>query len=145
MLSTTTNPITLDMHAFADRLRQLREQRGLTQVRLAELLDMTPRSYNRWERGGNTPHLEMLIRIADVLSVSLDALVGRAEPDNEPVVRNAQLHELIKQTDGLADADQQALIQVMDGLIKKTELHRVLSGRATRTPRKIPRVAIGAR
>ncbi|TDR47758.1 hypothetical protein DFR29_102420 [Tahibacter aquaticus] len=74
----------------------------------------------------------MLIRIADALQVTLDELVGRSEPENEPLVRNAQLHALIQQADGLPDADQQALIQVMDGLIKKTQLNRVLTGRTPR-------------
>lgn len=143
MLTIAHSRSAFDMHAFAERLRLLREQRGLTQVRLAELLGMTPRSYNRWERGGNTPHLDMLIRIADVLQVSLDELVGRAEPVHEPVVRNPQLHELIRQADGLPDEDQQALVQVMDGLIKKSQLNRVLSGRNI-TPRKPPRVTARA-
>ncbi len=130
--------LPLDMHHFADRLRQLRIARGLTQTRLAELLQMTPRSYNRWERGGNTPHLEMLIRIADILQVSLDELVGRIEPQDEPMIRNHELHDLVRQLDELPDEDQLALIRVMDGLMKKTQINRMAGKQPGRSR---PRVA----
>ncbi len=43
--------IGLDMSEFAERLRLMRESRQLTQVRLAELIEVDPRAYNRWERG----------------------------------------------------------------------------------------------
>jgi len=36
------------------------------------------------------------------------------------------LHSLCQQADHLPDEDQQALIQVMDGLIKKAQLSKVL-------------------
>ena len=128
--------LPLDMHAFAERLRQLRELRGLTQVRLAELLGMTPRSYNRWERGGNTPHLDMLIRIADILQVSLDELVGRAEPNAAPLIHNHDLHQLVQQLDELPDEDQLALIRVMDGLVQRARIDRVVGKRSKAAPRK---------
>ncbi|MEJ2743529.1 MAG: helix-turn-helix transcriptional regulator [Gammaproteobacteria bacterium] len=51
------------MTEFAGRLKLLREARNLTQVRLAELLSIDPRAYNRWERGSSTPQLETLIKI----------------------------------------------------------------------------------
>jgi hypothetical protein len=69
--------------------------------------------------------------------------VGRAEPAHEPLVRNPQLHELIRQADALPDEDQQALVQVMDGLIKKSQFSRVLAGRSI-APRKPSRVTARA-
>ena len=60
------------MSEFAQRLRLLRESRQLTQVRLAELIEVDARAYNRWERGTIAPQLDALIRIANVLQVPLD-------------------------------------------------------------------------
>jgi len=131
-------PVDIDMEAFAERLRLLRTQRGLTQTRLAELLGMPARSYNRWERGGHMPHLEMAVKIADILQVSLDELVGRKEASSRVTIRNHELHQLVQQVDALPDEDQQALITVMDGLVKKTQFAQVLN------PRRYPRTA-GAR
>lgn len=115
-----------DMAAFAERLRLLRQGRNMTQARLAELLGISPRSYNRWEKGGNVPHLDTLIKIADILQVSLDELVGRTKTSSEVKIRNHELHSLCQQVDNLADEDQQALIRVMDGLVKKAQMSKLM-------------------
>lgn len=64
---------------FNKRLRQMRMKRGFTQQRLADTLDIALRSYQCYETGTRTPNYELLIRIADVLDVSLDYLMGRDE------------------------------------------------------------------
>jgi len=40
----------LDMSVFAERLRLLRQARNITQARFAELQEVSPRVYNRWEK-----------------------------------------------------------------------------------------------
>lgn len=115
------------MSAFAERLRNLREQRKLTQTRLAELLAVSPRVYNRWERGVATPHFDTVVKLADILQVSLDELAGRAEGVAEPLIRNHRLHVLCEQADRLPDEDQRALIVLMDSLIKRAKFERVLA------------------
>ncbi len=122
--------VDLDMHGIAERLKRLREERGLTQTRLAELLGMAARSYNRWERGGHVPSLEMLIKAADVLQVTLDELVGRTEIRTTPSIRNAELQQLVHDVDELPDREQQALIVVIDGLVKSAQVSRTVSRRA---------------
>lgn len=122
---------SLDMAEFTERLKLLREARNLTQARLAELLDIDPRAYNRWERGSTTPQLETLIRIADVLQVTLDELAGRKAPSSEIKLRNYELQALCQQADNLPDEDQQALILVIDSFVKKSQMARVV-GRSTK-------------
>lgn len=120
--------VDLDMAEFAERLRLLRDARQLSQARLAELLGIDPRSYNRWERGGNVPHLDTLIRIADILQVTLDELVGRKEPSATLKIRNHELQTLCQQADYLPDEEQRALILVMNGLVKKAQMTQVMGG-----------------
>lgn len=62
---------------FNKRLRHMRMKRNYTQQRLADILDIALRSYQCYETGTRTPNYELLIRIADVLDVSLDYLLGR--------------------------------------------------------------------
>lgn len=124
-------PDFIDMQGFAERLRLLRTARGLTQTRLAELLGMPARSYNRWERGTHAPHLELLVKLADLLQVSLDELVGRTAARLERTIRNHELHRLVQKADDLPDGDQQALIAVLDGLVRKTEMAKVMGQRPT--------------
>jgi transcriptional regulator with XRE-family HTH domain len=84
------------MTDFHQRLRHLRTARKLTQTRVAELLGISPRVYTRWENGGATPLFDTVVRIADILGVSLDELAGRADSNGEPQIRNPELHRLCK-------------------------------------------------
>lgn len=121
----------LDMAVFAERLRLLRQARNITQARLAELVGVSARVYNRWEKGGNIPHFETIVRLADILQVSLDELAGRTEPSAELKIRNYELRQLCQQCDELPDEDQQALILLMDSLVKKSNMTKVM-GKAAR-------------
>lgn len=117
---------SLDMAEFAARLKLLREARHLTQARLAELLSIDPRAYNRWERGSSTPQLDTLIKIADILQVTLDELAGRKPPSDDVKLKNYELHTLCQQADNLPDEDQQALILVIDSFVKKSQMAKVM-------------------
>ena len=66
-------------------LKELRQQKQLTQQELATLLDINLSSYQKYERPNNTvkPSLEALIKIADFYKVSVDYLLGR-EPAPNP-------------------------------------------------------------
>lgn len=122
--------LDLNMSVFAERLKLLRQARNITQSRLSQLLTIDPRAYSRWERGDNIPHLETLIKIADVLQVTLDELVGRSKLASDIKIRNHELNQLCQQADDLSDADQQALIQVLDGLVKKAQFSKMMSNAA---------------
>ena len=58
-------------------LKELREAKGLARTELAYKLGVTEASVSNWESGRGVPHLGMMNRIADLLEVSLDQLVGR--------------------------------------------------------------------
>ncbi len=122
----------LDMSEFSERLRLLRESRQLMQVRLAELIGVNPRAYNRWERGTIAPHLDTLVKIADVLQVSLDELVGRKPISNDVRIRNHTLNSLWQQADTLPDEEQQALILVIDSFVKKSQVEKVVAKRSAK-------------
>ena len=116
----------IDMSAFAERLRLLREARQITQTRLASLLEVDPRVYNRWERGTATPLFETVVRIADLLQVSLDELAGRSASITDPKIHNSELLNLYQQVDSLPDASQQALVLVIDGMVKQAQMEKVV-------------------
>jgi len=118
-------PHELDMAHFAERLRELRQQRDLTQARVAELVGVGLRVYHRWERGGAAPHFETLLKLADVLDVSLDELAGREAVAGEARIRNHELHQLVKEVDQLPDDEQQALILVIDSMVKRSKINRM--------------------
>lgn len=116
----------LDMTKLPERLRQLRLARQLTQTRLAQLLNINPRVYNRWEQGASIPHIDALIKMADVLQVSLDEVVGRTEQLSKPIVHNLKLQEIYKDLDRLSDQEQQMVIVFLDSLIKRHKFSAIL-------------------
>lgn len=67
------------MEEFGEKLRSLREERGMTQQTLAEQLYVTRQAVSRWECGARYPDLLMAKRIADTMEVSVDELISGEE------------------------------------------------------------------
>jgi len=115
----------INMAELAKQLKTLRELRKLSQARLATLIGVSPRVYNRWENGDATPHWDSILKIADLLGVSLDALAGRTAINDDIVINNQKLYELYKKVNQLADDDQQALIILLDSLMARSQLNKL--------------------
>ena len=64
---------------FSERLKKLRKDAGLTQVNVSEKLGISQPAYASWERGIKKPTQDNLVKIAQVLNVSVDYLVGNSE------------------------------------------------------------------
>ena len=60
----------------ADRIKGLREQRGLTQTELAKLLGITRSSVNAWEMGISIPSTQYIVELSLIFKVSTDYLLG---------------------------------------------------------------------
>jgi len=60
------------MTDFAKRLRELRQEKGMTQQQIAALLNLKQQSYLRYENGTGEP----LIRLTQIFGVSSDYLLG---------------------------------------------------------------------
>ena len=63
------------------KILPLRESKGLSQRKLAEDIGVSPGEVARWELGATTPTTADLVALADVLGCSMDALFGRAGPE----------------------------------------------------------------
>lgn len=61
------------------RLKQLRHQRGISQLKLAMDLGMNQNSISRYESGEREADYQTLIRLADYFNVSIDYLLERTE------------------------------------------------------------------
>lgn len=64
---------------FNERLRSSRKSRKLKLQQMADLLDISLRAYQHYEQGERSPSFDTLVKIADILDVSLDYLFGRDE------------------------------------------------------------------
>lgn len=60
---------------IADRIKQLREQRNLTQAELARLLGITRSSVNAWEMGISVPSTQYVVELSHLFKVTTDYLL----------------------------------------------------------------------
>ncbi|MDO4796622.1 MAG: response regulator [Coriobacteriales bacterium] len=61
------------------RLEACREQRGMSRKELAELMDVTRQTVFRWEQGERVPDVLTFVRLARVLGVRVEDLMGSLE------------------------------------------------------------------
>ena len=60
----------------AERIKCLREQKGLTQPELAKQLGITRSSVNAWEMGISVPSTQYVVELASLFKVSTDYILG---------------------------------------------------------------------
>lgn len=75
--------VVMKRKTFAERLKELREERGLTQRELSEVLKVHHTAIRNWETRGSETNFSMLIKIADFFDVSIDYLLGRVDIDSK--------------------------------------------------------------
>ena len=62
---------------IAENIKFYRLQLGLTQEKLAKILNGKKSLISNYENGHSTPDIYVLVRLADIFQVTLDELVGR--------------------------------------------------------------------
>ena len=95
---------------FGDIFKQLRLEKGLSQDRIAEELDVSQPLIAKWESHQSTPAPEMLDYIADYFDVSTDYLIGRTNDrryfkQNDDSIEDFNL--LFNKYKGLSDSDKE--------------------------------------
>ena len=107
-----------------NNIKSLRKANKLTQIALANLLNISQGSLSGYETGRVEPDNEMLMRMADIFHVSVDVVLGR---EDAPTTHNDQLSfEVPKLPD----------IQPLDTAIPKTQEARILSAGIDKMPAK---------
>ena len=67
---------------FGQRVKKLREQRGLTQQQLADRAGLTNDTISNYERGRRTdPPVSVVYAVANALDVTVDDLLAPPEPE----------------------------------------------------------------
>jgi transcriptional regulator with XRE-family HTH domain len=60
-----------------ERIRNLREDQDLTQAYIGKILNVTQKSYSRYENGDRAIPIELLSKLADFYDTSVDYLINR--------------------------------------------------------------------
>ena len=67
------------MKIFAERLKELRTERGISQAALAEALQLSKGIICYWETDKSEPTALNIVKLADFFEVSADYLLGRVD------------------------------------------------------------------
>jgi transcriptional regulator with XRE-family HTH domain len=102
------------------RLARLRKERGVTQVELAQAVDLAQSNVSDYERDVCRPNADMILKIATKLRVSTDELLGhRMNLKEGPVISRKLLRRVIE-IEKLPRRDQQALLRTIDAFLAKS-------------------------
>ena len=100
---------------FSERLRQLRQEKKMTQAVLGRAIDISPRMISFYESGNHFPRDEIILkRIASLFEVSLDYLLGYSDLREE-----TSLKKLCGTYRSLSDADRRSILDFMEFLAEK--------------------------
>ncbi|MBQ4141521.1 MAG: helix-turn-helix transcriptional regulator [Clostridia bacterium] len=69
------------LEKLGERINRYRTERGLSQLELSELLEVSRQSISKWETDVAVPELSKLVRMAEIFGISLDTLVLGKESD----------------------------------------------------------------
>lgn len=83
------NQMTIEL---ANRLAELRKNKGLSQEELADKLHVSRQAVSKWERGEASPDTDNLIELAKIYGISLDELVGLSESSKTKEENKEGLH-----------------------------------------------------
>lgn len=112
-------------YKFGNFLCQLREEKGMTQAQLAQMLNVTAAAVSKWENGESKPRIETLFALAQILGVSAEELMaGERKMQQAPVSEQEEQEQkqklFLSQTENLLTVQvrlRRLLANLIDGLI----------------------------
>lgn len=107
--------------SFGKRLWEVRKKRGISQEDLAEKLGTKGPAIGRYERDEMKPGIDTAAKMADILNISLDYLVGKTdiELDNHMLKR-------IQAISKLPDKEKEHVLVFLDSFIDRMKLQGLL-------------------
>ena len=106
------------MAKIADRIKQLRKKKGVSQSQLAEAIGVKNNTVSTWERGTRKPDFDALQLLSNYFEVSFEYLLGSSDKE-EARVKPSQ-----------GELDSYALSAIADEIKESTELLSRLSDKS---------------
>ena len=79
---------------FAERLKQLRKEKGMTQIDLAKAIGVSNGTVAMWETGRRKPSFELLDKLSEVFDRRLDYILGASDDPSTPVLTDGDINVL---------------------------------------------------
>lgn len=98
---------------FGERLSLVRKRKKLSQADIGKMISINGDAYGRYERNEVRPTIEMAVKIAKALEVSLDYLTGNSDIELDKATLN-RVQEVTK----LPEKDKEYIFVTLDALIR---------------------------
>ncbi len=83
---------------LAEKLKYHRKKQGLSQEKVAELLNLSRQAISKWENGHTAPDIDNLVLLSNVYKVSIDELLQENQQLQEAIQENnKELASIIKE------------------------------------------------
>jgi transcriptional regulator with XRE-family HTH domain len=113
---------------FAQRLRTLRMQKGLSQRAFTKSIDLNYTQYNRYETGETIPSADTLTKLADSLNVSVDYLLDGKEEDAAVAnLSDKNLLNLFQEIESFPEKEKEHITFILESLVKNRKHQQLAS------------------
>ncbi len=104
-----------------NRIKELREEKHITQVRLSIELEVSQETISAYEKGKYYPSAKSLIQLSKIFNTSIDYILGISEVRNPKLASRLTHYEkqLILLTKEMDDLGREKLLSYAEGYLKK--------------------------
>jgi len=103
------------MATFGKKLKECREEKGLSQRELAKLLNTSYSVIGKYERDQMTPSIEAAKKLAELLGTTVGYLLSETEQVN--VLKDPSMLKRLNDIAGLPDSDKSHILYTIDNLL----------------------------
>lgn len=105
---------------LGNRIKQLREEKGIKQDDLAKILSISPSAVGMYERDEREPNDEITLKLAEYFQVTTDYLLGKSDIRNPEKVNADDIDiAFASGIKGLNEENKEIAKSIIEGLIAK--------------------------
>ena len=108
------------MDVFGKKIKECREQKGISQNELAKLINAHHSIIGKYERGEVKPSIDVVTKIASVLDTTVGYLVG--EDQNINILRDPGMLKRLNDIVSFPQEDKEHILYALDAMIKSVKL-----------------------
>ena len=109
---------------FGSRLVTLRRRAGYTEIEFSAEAGIARRTLNYYEKRNGHPGMHILTRMAQVLNISIDELVGTVSIKRAATPRDKRRQLQVEQLERLEPAERHEVLRVIEAFNKRHSLKR---------------------
>ena len=114
---------------IAQKIRQLRQSKGISQKELAQAIHVSPAAISQYENGRSQPSRENMALLATYFNVTVAYIEGTSQIEeledqmNEEYVNGLAVQKFIKNCLRVAKSDREHVVRIVEALAE-SDIHR---------------------